>query len=105
MLHLIVEGWNITLTEISVRDGKPVTLGVRNLKIDANSESGTVRIVAQGIEADLRTTRVTTWPMVLLMNGKPIRTYRIAVHDQDEAVAVVRLEKIGPLDTFTVDFA
>ena len=103
--HLIAEGWNILPTEISLVDSKSIDFGLHVVKIEKGYQNGEamVRVVAERSDQDPQHTRIVTWPLVLHLNEKPLRTFRLAVHPQGRADATVPVGWNTSDDTFTVD--
>jgi exo-1,4-beta-D-glucosaminidase len=102
--HLIAEGWNIVPAEIRLADSTPVDLGVRIVEVqkDSQNSNGVVRVVAESNDSSPEKTRIVTWPMILSKNGKPLRTFRIAVSGQGQGEALVPVGRIGAEDSYTI---
>ena len=102
--HLIAEGWNLTPTEISLVDSKPVDFGLHvvEVKKDYQNGEGIVRVIAESGDPNSQTARIVTWPMVLKLNGEPVRTFRLAVRGQGQASAAVPVGWNTSDDQFTV---
>jgi hypothetical protein len=103
--HLIAEGWNILPTEISLVDSKPIDFGFHIVKIDEDYHLGAhnVRVAVQSSDQNPQTTRIVTWPLILKLNGKPLRTFRVAVHGQGHADALIPVGWNTSDDVFTVE--
>jgi len=104
--HLIVEGWNIQPSEISLVDGKPVDIGLHIVKVAKASQNGEgmVKVIAESSDQNPQTARLVSWPLVLHLNGKPVRTFRLAVPGQGQADAMVPVMWNTSDDVFTVEF-
>ena len=101
--HLIAEGWNLLPTEISLVDSKPIDLGVRIVKIERGNTNETIRILAESSDQNPQINRIVTWPLMLKLNGKAVRTFRVAVHGQGQALAEIPVDWLGSGDKYTVD--
>jgi len=104
--HLIVEGWNIQPTQISLVDGKPVDIGLHIVKVAKASQNGEgmVKVIAESSDQNPQTARLVSWPLVLHLNGKAVRTFRLAVPGQGQADAMVPVMWNTSDDVFTVEF-
>ena len=102
--HLIAEGWNLLPTEISLIDSKPVDFGLRvvEVKKDYQNGEGIVRVIAESGDQNAQTARIVTWPMVLKLNGEPVRTFRLAVRGKGQASAAIPVGWNTSDDQFTV---
>lgn len=102
--HAIVEGWNLLPTEIDLADSKPVDFGIRVVKVEKGSQNGDgiVKVVAQSSDQNPETARIVTWPMILKLNGAPVRTFRIAVRGQGQTDAAIPVGWNTTDDVFTV---
>ena len=103
--HLMAEGWNILPTQLRLVDSKPAGFGVRVVKVerDYRGGRGIVRVVAESSDSEPHTTRIVTWPMLLCLNGSPLRTFRIAVPGGGSGEALVPVGRCASADQFTVE--
>jgi len=102
--HLIAEGWNILPTEISLVDSKPIELGVHIVEVKRGYQDGEsiVRVIAESSDRNPQTARIVTWPLILNLNGQPVRTFRLAVRGEGQTSAAVPVGWNTSNDEFTV---
>jgi hypothetical protein len=101
--HLIAEGWNLLPTEIGMMDSKPVDLGVKIVKIAGGDTNETIKVTAESSDRNPEISRIVTWPLMLELNGKPVRTFRVAVHGQGQSLAEIPVDWLGSGDKYTVN--
>lgn len=116
--HAIVEGWNLLPTEIDLANSKPVDFGIRIVKVEKGYQNGDgivtvvgessdngnsiVTVAAESSSQNPQTARIVTWPMILKLNGAPVRTFRIAVRGQGQTSAEIPVSWNTSDDQFTV---
>lgn len=102
--HLIAEGWNLIPAEISLTSGSAIDFGIRIVTATKSyqNDDAVLRVVAESSDRNPDAKRIVTWPQVLTLNGKQMRSFRIAVPPQGEGKAAVPIGWNTSDDEFTV---
>jgi exo-1,4-beta-D-glucosaminidase len=94
--HLSVEGWNVVPQQWNVADAAPVPSSFKVTGTDIRSIGGRVEVFFTATRSSAAGPRLTTWPVPVRIDGKPVRYVRVGVPGGGQAESRLTFTGLPP---------
>lgn len=101
--HINVEGWNIFPFEIAAENRTRLDLGLQIMEVEKDDAGSSTTVTFRVKQAHKSGVRISTWPLMVSLNGQRLRTVRFGIPPGQEGVGSLSVKVLTTSDRIVLE--